>query len=86
MVYAGDGKFRYQEDLLNMVHVLEDLKASGWRPGRGLRDAAGRAEPGLLPPEPEPPERRRDRGHGGARDFSRRGGAPGAGRPRRPGS
>ena len=36
MVYAGDGKFRYQEDLLNMVHVLDDLKASGWRPGPGF--------------------------------------------------
>ena len=36
MVYAGDGKFRYQEDLLNMVHVLDDLKASGWRPGAGF--------------------------------------------------
>jgi ketosteroid isomerase-like protein len=36
MVYAGDGRFRYQEDLLNMVHVLDDLKASRWRPGEGF--------------------------------------------------
>ena len=36
MVYAGDGKFRYQEDLLNMVHVLDDLKVSGWRPRQGF--------------------------------------------------
>jgi ketosteroid isomerase-like protein len=36
MVYAGDGKFSYQEDLLNMVHVLEDLRASKWRPGPGF--------------------------------------------------
>ena len=43
MVYAGDGKFRYQEDLLNMVHVLDDLKASGWRPGAGF--ASPPAEP-----------------------------------------
>jgi ketosteroid isomerase-like protein len=28
MVYAGDGKFRYEEDLLNMVHVFEDMRAS----------------------------------------------------------
>jgi ketosteroid isomerase-like protein len=28
LVYAGDGKFRYEEDLLNMVHVLEDMRAS----------------------------------------------------------
>jgi ketosteroid isomerase-like protein len=31
LVYAGDGKFRYEEDLLNMVHVLEDMKASKCR-------------------------------------------------------
>ncbi|MBA2282044.1 MAG: nuclear transport factor 2 family protein [Acidimicrobiia bacterium] len=31
--YAGGGKFDHEEDLLNMVHVLEDLKTSGWRPG-----------------------------------------------------
>lgn len=34
--YAGDGKFSYEEDLLNMAHVLEDLGASGWRPGEGF--------------------------------------------------
>ena len=34
--YAGGGRFDYEEDLLNMVHVLEDLKASGWRPGAGF--------------------------------------------------
>ncbi len=37
MRYAGDGRFDYEEDLLNMVHVLEDLKASGWRPGPGFQ-------------------------------------------------
>jgi ketosteroid isomerase-like protein len=31
LVYAGDGKFRYEEDLLNMVHVLEDMRASKCR-------------------------------------------------------
>ncbi len=36
LVYAGDGKFSYEEDLLNMVHVLEDLRESGWRPGEGF--------------------------------------------------
>jgi ketosteroid isomerase-like protein len=34
--YSGDGKFSYEEDLLNMAHVLEDLGASGWRPGPGF--------------------------------------------------
>ena len=32
LVYAGAGRFCYEEDLLNMVHVFEDLKASGWTP------------------------------------------------------
>ena len=34
--YAGGGRFDYEEDLLNMVHFLEDLKTSGWRPGSGF--------------------------------------------------
>jgi ketosteroid isomerase-like protein len=34
--YAGDGRFDFEEDLLNMAHVLEDLAASGWRPGAGF--------------------------------------------------
>ena len=36
LVYAGDGKFRYEEDILNMGHVNEDLRASGWRPPPGF--------------------------------------------------
>ncbi len=32
LLYAGNGKFSYEEDLLNMAHVNEDLRASGWRP------------------------------------------------------
>jgi ketosteroid isomerase-like protein len=32
LIYAGDGKFCYEEDLLNMTHVFEDMRASGWRP------------------------------------------------------
>lgn len=36
LVYGGDGKFSYEEDLLNMAHVLEDLAASGWRPRAGF--------------------------------------------------
>jgi ketosteroid isomerase-like protein len=31
LVYAGRGKFCYEEDLLNMVHVFEDIKESGFR-------------------------------------------------------
>jgi limonene-1,2-epoxide hydrolase len=36
LVYAGGGRFRYEEDLLNMAHVLEDLGASGWQPPEGF--------------------------------------------------
>ena len=39
--YAGDGKFAYEEDTYNMVHVLEDITASGWQP----------TEPMNVPPE-----------------------------------
>jgi len=36
MIYAGDGKFRYEEDTLNMAHVLEDMKSLHWRPVDGF--------------------------------------------------
>ena len=32
LIYAGNGKFSYEEDLYNMAHVLEDIVASGWMP------------------------------------------------------
>jgi ketosteroid isomerase-like protein len=31
LLYAGEGKFRYEEDLLNMTHVLADVAESGFR-------------------------------------------------------
>lgn len=36
MIYAGNGRFRYEEDLLNMAHVLEDMKTLQWRPVEGF--------------------------------------------------
>jgi ketosteroid isomerase-like protein len=36
MVYAGDGRFHYEEDLLNMVHVAELIRESGWKPPVGF--------------------------------------------------
>lgn len=30
--YAGNGRFSYEEDTYNMLHVLEDIAASGWEP------------------------------------------------------
>lgn len=41
LIYAGEGRFSYEEDVYNMVHVLEDLAASGWQP----------TEPMNMPPE-----------------------------------
>lgn len=35
LIYAGDGKFSYEEDTYNMAHVLEDIEASGWTPSNG---------------------------------------------------
>ena len=32
LYYAGDGKFSYEMDLMNMAHVNQDLKAAGWAP------------------------------------------------------
>jgi len=43
LIYARDGKFRYEEDQLNMVHVLDDMKSLGWRPA-----------PNFVPPPAEP--------------------------------
>ncbi len=43
LIYAGDGRFSYEEDLLNMTHVIEDIVASGWAPG-----------PGFTPPPAQP--------------------------------
>jgi len=37
ILYAGDGRFRYEEDLLNMVHVMELIRESGWKPGGGAK-------------------------------------------------
>ena len=37
LVYGGGGKFRYGEDLLKMVHVLDELRESKWRPGPGAK-------------------------------------------------
>jgi hypothetical protein len=36
LLYAGGGKFRYEEDVLNMAHLYEDLAAIGWTPPAGM--------------------------------------------------
>ena len=36
--YAGDGRFDYEQDLINMIHMLEVMKESGWKPGAGAQN------------------------------------------------
>ena len=36
MTYAGAGKFSREEDILNMIHVQELIRESGWKPGSGF--------------------------------------------------
>jgi hypothetical protein len=42
LIYAGGGKFRYEEDILNMAHVMEDLTAIAWQPPEGMRFPPGK--------------------------------------------
>ena len=37
LIYSGGGKFCYEEDVLNMAQVLEDLAASGWTAPDGMK-------------------------------------------------
>jgi hypothetical protein len=41
LIYAGDGRFSYEEDVYNMTHVLDDMAESKWQP----------TEPMNFPPE-----------------------------------
>ena len=36
LIYAGDGRFSYEEDVYNMVHVLDDIAESGWQPTEAM--------------------------------------------------
>jgi ketosteroid isomerase-like protein len=36
ITYAGGGRFSREEDLLNMAHVIEVIRESGWKPGAGF--------------------------------------------------
>ena len=46
ITYAGNGRFSWEEDLLNMVHVFELMKESRWKPT------------GAVNAPPSPPRRR----------------------------
>jgi ketosteroid isomerase-like protein len=43
LTYAGRGLFSSEEDVLNMPHVIELIRESGWKPG-----------PGFTPPPAKP--------------------------------
>jgi ketosteroid isomerase-like protein len=36
--YAGDGRFSFEQDLINMLHMLEVMKESGWKPKAGFQN------------------------------------------------
>ncbi len=51
MLYAGDGRFCYEMDLLNMTHVGEIMKESGWKPGPGFQMPPRRPDRDVSPPK-----------------------------------
>jgi hypothetical protein len=42
MVYAGGGKFSFEQDLLNMAHVYELIAESGWKPSGEIHVPPGK--------------------------------------------
>ena len=52
LVYAGDGRFSYEEDLLNMTHVHRGHRRQRLDPRPRLHPAAGDPRPGRVPPRP----------------------------------
>lgn len=48
--YAGDGRFSYESDLLNMAEVHELMRESGWRPSAELHVPPGAPNRDLTPP------------------------------------
>jgi ketosteroid isomerase-like protein len=49
--YDGGGRFCFEEDVLNMAHVLDDLTASGWRPGPGFTNPPSAPDRDTSPPD-----------------------------------
>jgi ketosteroid isomerase-like protein len=48
--YAGDGRFSYESDLLNMAEVVELIGQSGWQPPAAMHVPPGRPDRDLTPP------------------------------------
>lgn len=51
LIYAGGGKFRYEEDVLNMAHCMEDLAAIDWQPSAGMKFPPARPNRDFSRPE-----------------------------------
>lgn len=50
MHYAGDGRFSYESDLLNMAEVGELIADSGWRPAGKMNLPPARPDRDVTPP------------------------------------
>jgi hypothetical protein len=48
--YAGEGKFDYELDLLNMAEVGELMEASDWRPNASLNAPPTHPDRNVTPP------------------------------------
>jgi ketosteroid isomerase-like protein len=48
--YAGEGRFDYELDIVNMVEIFELTKMSEWRPNDAMRPAPTQPDRNLAPP------------------------------------
>jgi len=48
--YAGDGRFDYELDVLNMAEVFEIMKASEWKPSAGMHAPPEQPDRNPTPP------------------------------------
>ncbi len=55
MVYAGNGEFSYEEDLMNVAQVTEDLAKAAWQPGPGFTMPPGEPDRNFERPDPKAP-------------------------------
>jgi ketosteroid isomerase-like protein len=52
MHYAGDGRFSYELDILNMAEVIEVIGAAGWTPGPAFNAPPRSPDRDATPPRP----------------------------------
>ena len=65
--YAGDGRFNYELDVLNMAEVIEIIGTSGWTPPANFNAAAADAQPRHDAARPDPWPRPRPSPRSGSR-------------------